>query len=434
MAKVGFSINEARGHMNPSLSLAIELRDKGHDITFVGRLDAKDWVEDQGFKFITFAKEEWPLGSHKHALDEVGALKGKAALDKTIEIFVKTTKCHLEHLPTAIKSEKFDLMVIDQTYRAASAVADKLKIPYVTICNALNLSLDPAVPPSLLPWFYKDSFWGRLRNRIGIALYLKTIAPITKIVDQFRAEHGLESQVGKDSDSKLLVLTQLVDEFEFPRTQKSQVHQVGPIDTTKRLEKIDFPWEKIEGIDFVYASLGTIQNRIRENFVSIAKACAANNLKLVMSTGGGASFSEGELPGDPIVVPFAPQHQLLEKAKMVITHCGMNTAMNALAHGLPMVAVPIANEQPGVAARVHYSGCGEVIPVKKLNAENLTVAIAKVWNTDSYRQNAQRIQRAIKKAGGAKTAAALIEDCLSEVGTGLTRVSATQNADAEVTL
>ena len=142
------------------------------------------------------------------------------------------------------------------------------------------------------------------------------------------------------------------------------------------------------------------------------------------------SFSEGELPGDPIVVPFAPQHQLLEKAKMVITHCGMNTAMNALAHGLPMVAVPIANEQPGVAARVHYSGCGEVIPVKKLNAENLTVAIAKVWNTDSYRQNAQRIQRAIKKAGGAKTAAALIEDCLSEVRTGLTRVSATQSADA----
>jgi UDP:flavonoid glycosyltransferase YjiC (YdhE family) len=74
-----------------------------------------------------------------------------------------------------------------------------------------------------------------------------------------------------------------------------------------------------------------------------------------------------------------------------------------------MVAIPIANDQPGVAARVAWSGSGAVVPVKRLSVERLQLAIRRVWQDDSHRQNAERLQRAIQRAGGVQRAADLIE-------------------------
>jgi len=45
-----------------------------------------------------------------------------------------------------------------------------------------------------------------------------------------------------------------------------------------------------------------------------------------------------ERPGDPIVVPFAPQLELLKHAAVCITHAGLNTALECLTKGVPMVA------------------------------------------------------------------------------------------------
>jgi UDP:flavonoid glycosyltransferase YjiC (YdhE family) len=58
------------------------------------------------------------------------------------------------------------------------------------------------------------------------------------------------------------------------------------------------------------------------------------------------------LEGAPFVVPFAPQLELLRRAAITITHAGLNTALESLAQGVPMVAIPITNDQPGVASRL----------------------------------------------------------------------------------
>jgi len=55
-----------------------------------------------------------------------------------------------------------------------------------------------------------------------------------------------------------------------------------------------------------------------------------------------------ELAGEPIVVEFAPQLELLKRAALCITHAGLNTALECLSNGLPMVAIPITNDQPGL--------------------------------------------------------------------------------------
>jgi zeaxanthin glucosyltransferase len=107
--------------------------------------------------------------------------------------------------------------------------------------------------------------------------------------------------------------------------------------------------------------------------------------QLVIALGGGSNpASLPHLPGSPLVVGYAPQLELLQRATLTITHAGMNTALESLNNGLPMVAIPIANDQPGVAARIACTGAGEVITLGKLTSYRLQAAVQRVLTEDSY--------------------------------------------------
>ncbi len=160
--------------------------------------------------------------------------------------------------------------------------------------------------------------------------------------------------------------------------------------------------------------MGTIQNRLLGTFYNIAEACVGLDAQLVISLGGSATpESLPNLPGSPLVVEYAPQLELLKRAALTITHGGMNTTLECLNNGVPMVAIPIANDQPGVAARVAWAGCGEAVPIKNVNVSRLRTAIQKVLTEDSYKQNVIRLQEAIVRAGGVSRAADIIEQVLS---------------------
>jgi MGT family glycosyltransferase len=119
------------------------------------------------------------------------------------------------------------------------------------------------------------------------------------------------------------------------------------------------------------------------------------------------------LPGNPLVVGYAPQLELLPKATLTITHAGLNTALESLSNGVPMIAIPITNDQPAVAARIAWTGTGEFVPLKSLNTSKLRSAIEKVLFQNSYKENAARIQEAIRRAGAVSKAADIIEQVIS---------------------
>ena len=83
-----------------------------------------------------------------------------------------------------------------------------------------------------------------------------------------------------------------------------------------------------------------------------------------------------------------------------------------------MVSIPITNEQPGIAARVAWTGVGEVVPLGKLTVKKLKKAIEQVLTDDSYKKNALRLQKAIKQAGRVNRAVDIIEQAVSTGKTG----------------
>ena len=159
--------------------------------------------------------------------------------------------------------------------------------------------------------------------------------------------------------------------------------------------------------------MGTLQNRLEHTFRCIAEACMGLDAQLVISLGGSASQEMSGFPGEPLIVEYAPQLELLQLASLTITHAGLNTTLESLSNGVPMVAIPIANDQPGVAARIAWTGVGEFLPVSGLSVPKLRAAIKRVLTEDSYKQNAVRLQQAIQTAGGVSRAADIIEQAIS---------------------
>jgi zeaxanthin glucosyltransferase len=114
--------------------------------------------------------------------------------------------------------------------------------------------------------------------------------------------------------------------------------------------------------------------------------------------------------------PKGPQIELLKRASLCITHAGLNTALESLAQGVPLLAIPIGFDQLGVAARITYPGVGKSLETEDVHPERLPELIHAVRKNPSYRQRARYFRRVIARTHGLDLAADVIEQALFKNG------------------
>ncbi|EFA69387.1 glycosyltransferase [Cylindrospermopsis raciborskii] len=401
------------GHLNTMLPIGEALLLKGHRVTFLGIADAQARVEAVGIHFFPVAIESFPQGSVDKIFATLGEREGLSALLYTIGIFRQVSYMVLQHGAIACKDLKLDGMVIDQTSTEAVAIAKILNIPYVTLCSALLFNQEAGIPPVFTTWQYGDSWFFKLRNQLTnyVGSFIGKI--VQEPANQFLKKNRLP--IPPNFDSSLAIICQQPKSLEYPRkTLPNYFHFTGPFHTTTSRKFVDFPWEKLSEKPLIYASMGTLQNRLKNIFKTIAAACENLDIQLVISLGGSANPEDlPPLPGHPLVVRYAPQIELLERASLTITHGGMNTTIESLTHGVPLVAIPITNDQPGVAARIQWSGCGEFLELKQLTVQKLREKVKRVLEVPSYRDRARQFQQEINHSGGINQAIAIIEQAIS---------------------
>jgi UDP:flavonoid glycosyltransferase YjiC (YdhE family) len=101
-------------------------------------------------------------------------------------------------------------------------------------------------------------------------------------------------------------------------------------------------------------------------------------------------------------------------AEVIITHGGLNTVLETLMEGKPMIILPMVHDQPAVAARLAQLKIAEVLPIKGLSAKHLRLALAKIRNDRSYRDAAVKVQAKIRSSCGVQCAADLIEEAIEK--------------------
>jgi zeaxanthin glucosyltransferase len=399
MAHIGFLPVHAKGHMFPASSLALHLQQRGHRITFFCIADAATFFQEYGLACVVVGGESFPIGYVDQVFDKLGKLKGQAGVRYTIKRFEELIDMHFAELPAAIQARQVDALVIDQVHMGGGAVADHLQLPYVHAAMAMMLVTESGVPPVNLDWGPERHPWARLRNAMAHALVRRMLKPLHRKTNAQRVAWGLApyARYPNDAFASHPQISQQPPSFEFPRRRlPAEFHFVGPLHSGKSRLKTEFPRERLDGRPILYASMGTLQNGLDWIFRVILAACEGLDAQLVLSLGGKMD-PEGfsGTAGNPIVVKFAPQLELLEHAALCITHAGLNTALESLACGVPMVAIPITNDQPGVAARIAWCGVGEFVTPRRLTVPRLRASIQKVLSTPAYRENAQRLQREI---------------------------------------
>ena len=416
MARFGAFCFPATGHLNPMTALARSLEKKGHEVILFGIADTEERVRAAGIKFRQIGGKEYPIGSLKKLDDKLAQLSGLGALRFTLERIRDSACMVLRDGPRAVRAAGVDALLVDEADFAGN-VADYLGLPWISVAVLPPLVYDDRFPPFWLGWRAGTDPLRRLRNRLAIRSLLWMGSPIFREIDRQRTAWGLKPRRKPQDDlSPLGQITQLPEALEFPvqGEKPAGLHYTGPFVDAQQRPAVAFPWERLDGRPLIYASLGTLQNGSEIIFRTIAEACAGLDVQLLISLGGGLDPAMlGPLAGAPLVVSFAPQLEILKRAALVITHAGINTVLESLSEGVPLVAIPLGNDQPGVAARLKARGAGVVVSRRGLTHARLRKAIALVLLETQYREAARALQKTIQQVDGSQRAADLIEQMLN---------------------
>jgi MGT family glycosyltransferase len=414
MARLGAFCFPGTGHLNPLTALARRLQQHGHTVIIFGIADVESRVRAAGIDFCLIGQSDYPLGTLQKLDQQLGEMTGTDVLRFTMERVCNTARMVLRDGLEAVRNANLDALLVDEV-DMANNIAECLGLPFISLALIPPLVNDNRYPPFYFGWSGSQRWWSRLRNEIAIRVLTRVAKPIFTAVNEYRVAWGLN--VGRDPGeglSKLAQITQLPRAFEFEiDPPPPNLYYTGPFVDAVQRPPVDFPWDRLNDRPLIFASLGTLQNQSGEKFGMIADACATLNVQLVMSLGGGLDREQlGTLRGDPLVVSYAPQLDLVKRASVVITHAGLNTVLESLSEGVPLVCIPLGNDQPGVAARVKAHGAGVVVHPRRANAKRLRSAVRAVLENDSYRLAARKIQSAIAEIDGLDRAADIVEDVL----------------------
>lgn len=413
MARIGCIALPETGHLNPLIALGAELARRGHEVILVNPPDAERLARAAGLGFRAVAAAAFPPGTFVACNRELSALSGVRASLGSSRWSTRYADGVLEDAPAVLSALGADLLVIDQIDLATHAVAAHLGVPFVTVCCCLLMNEDahqpvwnvePAPdPPALTPG-----------NRRWRAFVRHLLDPYVERAQRFRERAGL-GRVASLGDfwSPLAQISQQPEGLEFPRELPPHFHFAGPFANPAAREPVPFPWERLDGRPLVYAAFGSQVNGDLQRAVAIAEACRRLDAQLVLSFGGAAPPDAlSSLPGTPVVVAYAPQLELLGRARAMVTHAGLNSVLECLMRGVPMVAIPITNDEPAIAARLARAGVGVVVPPEACDVARLEAALAAVVFGDDVREATACLQRDIGP-GGLGRAGDIIDEVLA---------------------
>ena len=158
-------------------------------------------------------------------------------------------------------------------------------------------------------------------------------------VDRARAAAGLPADPDGERLRAAPYLTAMPEALEDP--------VVAPPPRTLRFRVADAPEPAAGGEPLVYVSFGSVTAGAHLPFYPALYRAAIDALaplpaRFLLTVGEPRDHGElGPLPANVQVARWAPQDEVLPRAAAVVTHGGHGSTLGALAHGVPLVVLPL---------------------------------------------------------------------------------------------
>jgi hypothetical protein len=129
----------------------------------------------------------------------------------------------------------------------------------------------------------------------------------------------------------------------------------------------------------------------------VANVCAAieqAGIAGLLTLGPALDASVADAVAGVEVAEWADHDEIMRSCDLVVTHGGLGTTLRALAHGRPLLLLPLGRDQHFNAARVEELGAGLVLDAEA-SSETIADAIVRLRAGTSFREGARRAAAAI---------------------------------------
>jgi len=399
VSRVLFTLWDGGGNAPPVLGLACALAGRGHDVRVLadrslGAAVAGSGVRhvpwttapqrassDPSTEFVRDFEARTPLGASARLRDRL--IVGAAPA------FARDTLAEIRREPVdAVVSE--NLLLGSQIAAVAAGVANISVVPNIYPGEV------PGVPPFGLGLQPRADRLGQARDRLaralGRRLWDKRLADVNRLLVMHGQPPAATLFELLDRPDRVLVLTSAAFELGGGVRAPDNVRYCGP--------RLDDPgwageWsEPAAGGPLVLVSLSTTTQGQDPMIRRVVRALGGMEVRGLVTTGPSYAADGVDPPDNVTIVAAAPHAAVLPHAAAVVTHAGHGTVIKALAHGVPLLCLPVGRDQPDTAARVVASGAGLRLR-PGAGAGAIARALGSVLEDTRYRAGAERMAAAI---------------------------------------
>ncbi|XP_053557183.1 UDP-glucuronosyltransferase 3A1 [Bombina bombina] len=396
------------------------LHNNSHEVTMFrqlgeGLLPGYHW-RPIPYKIVTYFLDESYLQEFDEFFKEYSKLffNGKSSLNDYITFMGQLSKqCNATLNQTdildSLKADKYDIAVIDALNPCTFLVVEKLGVPYIaffpgTFANGEHIGLP--TPLSYVPIFQSSltdhmDFFERVKN---IFMYFGSHFVERKVQAQF--EDVIKKHFPYESRPFLsdlylkaeLWLYNTDFSLDFARPLLPHIQYIGGLlaKPTKPVsqELEEFISQSGES-GFIVVTLGSMISSY-PNY-EILKEMNSGFAKLpqkVIWRYQTSQWPKGlKLASNVKIMDWVSQNDLLghPNVRLLVTHGGWNSLMEAVYHGVPVVGIPLFGDQFDNLARMKAKKMGTIITPDQIKAERFANVIQQITEDKSYKTSAMHL-------------------------------------------
>ncbi|NEU71420.1 glycosyltransferase family 1 protein [Hassallia byssoidea VB512170] len=412
MSRIVVTTIGSLGDLHPKIAIALELRQRGHDVVFATHKEYQAKIEALGFEFHRMRPDNTALNDPQEMARAMDLQTGS-------EYIIRKWICpSLREMYSDLmdSAKNADFIFAGEGVIAAPLVAEKLGMRWASSAMAPISFFSVYDPPVLAPFPFlaKLRRFGAIANR-GVINFAKLVSNSwAEPVHQLRRELGLSALKGNpfidDKFSPYLVLA-----LFSPVLAKPQLDWVantvtcgftfydGSTELTPELKQfLD------AGEPPIVFTLGSAAVMDPGNFYqeSIQAAKQLNRRAVLLI---GKNTPPENLSEDILAVSYAPYSQIFPHACAIAHQGGIGTTAQALRAGRPTLVMPYSHDQPDNAARVERLGTSRTISRKQYSASPTAKELRELLDNPSYAAKATQIKRIIQLENGVCVACDQIE-------------------------
>jgi len=427
------SVFAARDRFNPLFSLAKELAKRGNEVVLTVDKESKKWAEaDPELSSLTNLELlEGQFGTPFSTQDkeQLRTLKERRTNDTYFDFLwlTQVQKTFHEAIEKAYAKRSLpSLMVIDLYCYGCFDFAEIHNISYVVNHPQLLQGagiLTTQFVPSFLPVIGSVENYSVLSRALMQPFFRVVIYVFDKMFCIYLNPYRVSLlnltiwHRSWDPIDNHVLLVNTAFGFEHPRSLPPNIEMVGPMLPSSSLampKSLENWFASIpESATVIYVSMGTAVAMKQHSAHFLLQGLSyLENTQVLWSI---PEDQQHLLPSNSLrpswlhVESFVPQIEVLKnpKVKLFISHCGIGSAQESLAFGIPLLCLPQSSDQMDVAIHVVDAKVGDMLV--EFNPEQLHNKVELLLE-ESYATNARKIGEILNHAGGATKAAQIVEN------------------------